>query len=93
MAHPPPGYTGYTDGVKIAISLSDELYEDADRLARELGMNRSQLYARALEEFLAARREDEVTARLNELADELASAGADGAAIARRLIDGGQWEW
>lgn len=69
----------------------DELFERADDVASRLGLNRSQLYARAIEEFLNAQGEDPVTRRLNELADELDTGSAAGAG--RRLIEQGAWEW
>jgi hypothetical protein len=56
-----------------------------------LQLNRSQRYARALSEFLARHGEDDVTVRLDELADELPA--LDGARAGRRLIDAGRWEW
>lgn len=78
-------------GMKVAVSLPLDLFDQADRAAARLGLNRSQLYAYALEEFLRARCGDDVTARLDELADEFG--GSDGSAAARRLIDTGGWEW
>lgn len=53
--------------VKIAVSIPDPLFEAAERVARRLGMSRSQLYAHALERFLAGDPDDEVTARLDEV--------------------------
>lgn len=85
------GITSYTRIVKIAISLPDDLHERADAAASRLGVNRSQLYARAIEEFLDAEGDDPVTAALDRLADELGPAAAPGAG--RRLIDSGGWEW
>ena len=61
----------YAHGMKTAISLPDELFESADALADRLGMSRSQLYARAVEEYLAKHRDQDITARLNDVyADE-----------------------
>lgn len=77
--------------MKVAVSLPTELFERADESAARLGINRSQLYARAIAEFLDRDGEDPVTARLDELAVE--QAPADGAAAGRRLIDAGAWEW
>lgn len=57
----------YNFGMKTAISLPDELFESADALADRLGMSRSQLYARAVEEYLAKHRDQDVTARLNDV--------------------------
>jgi metal-responsive CopG/Arc/MetJ family transcriptional regulator len=57
----------YDSGVKTAISLSDELFESADALAARLGISRSQLYATAVEEYVAKHRDEDVTARLNNV--------------------------
>ena len=51
--------------MKTAISLSDKLFHDADALARQLGISRSELYATALKELLERRESESVTARLN----------------------------
>ncbi len=77
--------------MKVAVSIPAGLFERADESAARLGLNRSQLYARAIEEFLRSEGNDPVTARLDEIADELNS--NQGAALARRLIDVGAWEW
>jgi metal-responsive CopG/Arc/MetJ family transcriptional regulator len=53
--------------MKIAISLPDDLFESADALAERMGLSRSELYARAVAEFLAKNRDEDVTARLNEV--------------------------
>lgn len=77
--------------MKVAVSVPDELFERADETASRLGLNRSQLYTRAIQEFLDAQGEDPVTKRLDELASELDP--GPGADIGRRLIDHGAWEW
>ena len=51
--------------MKTAISLPDPLYRSGDRLAKRLGLSRSELYARALAEFLAKHQDDQITQRLN----------------------------
>ena len=38
--------------MKTAISLPDPLFERAERVAEQMKLNRSQLYTRALQEFL-----------------------------------------
>lgn len=60
--------------MKTAISLPDDVFLAADRLARRTGRSRSQLYAAALREFIAQHDEDEVTASLNAVCAELDSA-------------------
>jgi len=51
--------------MKTAISLPDDLFRSGDALARRLGVSRSELYARALAEFLAKHKTDHITQRLN----------------------------
>ena len=41
--------------MKTAISIPDDLFEEADRLARSLGKSRSELYREALAEYLGRR--------------------------------------
>jgi metal-responsive CopG/Arc/MetJ family transcriptional regulator len=59
--------------MKIAISLPDELSGSADALAEQMGLSRSELYARAVAEYLAKHRDEDVTARLNAVYSEEAS--------------------
>ena len=51
--------------MKVAISLPDAVFSDAEKLARRLCMSRSQLYAHAIEEYLGKRLDALVTERLN----------------------------
>jgi len=53
--------------MKVAISLPDPVFDAAELLAQELSISRSQLYARALSEFLRVRSASAVTAKLNEV--------------------------
>jgi len=81
--------------VKVAVSVPDALHVRAEEVAARLGLKRSQLYARAVEEFLLAHDEDVVTAALDALAGEAASSGAgrSGRTVGQGLIDSGDWEW
>jgi predicted transcriptional regulator len=51
--------------MKVAISLPDPVFAAAEQLARRLRVSRSQLYAQALEEYLARRQDSRVTERLD----------------------------
>jgi metal-responsive CopG/Arc/MetJ family transcriptional regulator len=51
--------------MKTAISLPDTLFERAERAASRLNLNRSQLYAQALEEFLDRTDPERITAAFN----------------------------
>jgi predicted transcriptional regulator len=53
--------------MKTAISLPDEVFREADTLARKLGMTRSGLFATAMADYLARHRSSRVTERLNEI--------------------------
>jgi hypothetical protein len=59
--------------MKTAVSIPDELFEQADALASRLGKSRSQIYREALSEYVARRDPGAVTRAINELADELAA--------------------
>lgn len=60
-----------TPGVKTAVSITDPLFEAADRLARRRNMSRSALYAEALQLLRADEAgEASVTARLDEVHTE-----------------------
>lgn len=58
---------GYTSGVKTAVSIPDELFEAADRLAERRNVSRSALYAEALRRLIADDVVVDVTARLDEV--------------------------
>lgn len=61
---------GYTDGVKVAVSIPDPLFCRVERLARRRRMSRSQLYAVALERLVDLDDSGEITQRLNAVYDE-----------------------
>jgi hypothetical protein len=53
--------------MKTAISIPNPLFEAAEALAKQLGVSRSELYARALASFLRAYDKASITQRLNEI--------------------------
>jgi metal-responsive CopG/Arc/MetJ family transcriptional regulator len=53
--------------MKVAISVNDQLLSEADKAAGEMGLSRSRLIATAIEAYLRTRRQEEITARLNEV--------------------------
>jgi Ribbon-helix-helix protein, copG family len=83
--------------MKTAISLPDETYEQATRKAAELGISRSEFFARAARRYLddlAAEAEESLTQQIDEA---LQIAGVDDtadlavAAGRRRLADETDW--
>ena len=80
--------------MKTAISIPDELFEAADALAEELGVSRSELYARAVEEYVAKLRAADLTAKLNQVYAEEPSgveAGIRSAQARSTGTDAGEW--
>lgn len=79
--------------MKTAISVPTDTFEHAERLRRKLGKSRSELYAEAMREYLLNHDPDEITRRLNELADELNADYDDFAReAARRTLLRADWE-
>lgn len=56
--------------MKTAISLPDELFEQAERLASRMNKSRSQVYAAALTEYVARHSPELVTQGWNEVCEE-----------------------
>jgi predicted transcriptional regulator len=78
--------------MKTAISLPDDIFDQAERLARNLALSRSELYRRALEDYLARHVPDRVTRALDELSDELDTRPDPFVSAAGRLIiDRAEW--
>jgi len=53
--------------MKTAISIPDPIFNEAEGLAHRLGMSRSQLYAKAVEEYTKLRKTENITEMLNEV--------------------------
>jgi len=53
--------------MKTAISVDNQLWNEADQAAREMGLSRSRLVSYALEAYLRSRRRDRMTAQLNQV--------------------------
>ena len=53
--------------MKTAVSLPDQLFRRAEQLASQLGIPRSQLYAKAITEYLQSHSTETTTAALDEV--------------------------
>ena len=83
---------GYTFGMKTAISIPDDVFVEAERLARRLKKSRSQLYAEAVAEYVARRSPDEITEAMNKVIDELGDEPDEFLAEAtRRILERSEW--
>lgn len=78
--------------MKTAISVPDEVFQRAEQAAKRLKLSRSELYSRALSEYLARHTDSEVTAAINAAISEVGQ--PDDRAIsahgARRVL-GSEW--
>jgi predicted transcriptional regulator len=57
--------------MKTAVSVPDDLFKKADRLARRQRKSRSRLYADAITEYVARHDPDWITQKLNEVAESV----------------------
>lgn len=51
---------------KTAVSIDEGLFREAEALAGKMGISRSELFSRAVEEFVRERENREILERLNE---------------------------
>jgi metal-responsive CopG/Arc/MetJ family transcriptional regulator len=78
--------------MKTAVSVPNEVFERADRLAKRLEVSRSELYSRALREYLARHSADEVTQALDQLCEELDTSSDEFVREAsRRVLEATEW--
>lgn len=79
--------------MKTAVSIPDQLYEAAERLARRRGVRRSQLYAEALQRLVAEQvSDDDLVAQTNQALSELDSTSDEfNELAARRSLARAEW--
>ena len=78
--------------MKTAISLPDALFKQADALAKQLGIPRSQLYARALAEYLTNVGPGQITQALDAVyADEDSTIDPTVMAAQVKAVGGEEW--
>lgn len=78
--------------MKTAVSIPDDLFESAEGLARRLGTTRSELYAKALRDYLSEHRGEGITERLDEVyGAEDSSLDPVMAALQERSLSEDEW--
>jgi len=85
-------WNGYTFGMKTAISIPNEVFDEAERLAKRLKKSRSQLYSEALREYLARYDSESTTERMNrvcEAAEERTDPWVE--AAGRQVLERTEW--
>ena len=84
---------GHTLGMKVAVSIPDDVFDEAESLARRLNTSRSELYSRALLEFVGHHAPEPLTQRMNQV---VADVGAEQTSVfqseaARRVFKRTEW--
>lgn len=78
--------------MKTAVSIPDDIFDGAERLARRTKKSRSRLFSDALREYLARHTPDEVTAAVDKAVSEL---GEDVdtfvSAASNRILERTEW--
>ena len=78
--------------MKTAISVPDDVFQSAEHLARRAGMSRSEVYSRALREYVARHGPDEITEALNTVVAATGESEAPFAVeAARRVLERSEW--
>ena len=77
--------------MKTAVSLPDELFYSVDRLAKRLKLSRSELYRRALAEFLARHAPEELKESWESVIADVGQPDYVGQAAARSVFERVKW--
>ena len=78
--------------MKVAVSIPDPIFAEAEALAKRFGTSRSELYRRALGEFISRHAADPITRAMNEVVDAVgADADEFSAKSARRVLKRVEW--
>jgi metal-responsive CopG/Arc/MetJ family transcriptional regulator len=77
--------------MKTAISIPDDIFAAADQLARRLNKSRSELYSRAVREYVAKHSPDQVTESLDMLVEETGVESDFATRAARRTLEHSEW--
>jgi predicted transcriptional regulator len=77
--------------MKTAISIPDDVFADAEQLARELKKSRSRLYGDAVREYVARHSAESVTEALDRVCDEVGPRSDFAGVAARRTLEHADW--
>jgi len=77
--------------MKTAISIPDDVFADAEQLARELKKSRSRLYGDAVREYIARHSAESITESVNRVCDEVDPRGEFARAAATRTLERSDW--
>ena len=79
--------------MKTAVSIPEDVFAGAERLARRTKRSRSDIYAAAVREYIARHSGDAVTEAMNSVFDEVGATGIDPfvSLAARNTLERVEW--
>ena len=79
--------------MKTAVSVPDDVFEHAERLARRSRKSRSQLFTEALREYVARHATDEVTEAMDRVVAEIGDVSTDRfvSTAGRHVLERNEW--
>ncbi|MGO8704663.1 MAG: ribbon-helix-helix protein, CopG family [Candidatus Brocadiia bacterium] len=78
--------------MKTAVSVQDDVFQKAERLARRMKKSRSRLFTEALREYVARHTPDEVTDAMNATLDKVGEEpDRFVSSAARRVLERTEW--
>jgi antitoxin MazE6 len=78
--------------MKTAVSIPDDVFAQAERLARDTGQSRSKIFSEAVREYVARHSAEEVTEAMNRVCAEIGpQMDMFSATAARRVLERTEW--
>ena len=78
--------------MKTAVSIPDDVFERAERFARQAKRSRSELFSAAVREYVARHAPDDVTEAMNRVCESAQKEpDAFAGAAARRVLEQTEW--
>ena len=78
--------------MKVAVSIPDDIFAEAETLAKRLKTSRSDIFSRALGEFIGHHAPDRVTELMNDVVREVGEEpDAFRVAASRRVLKNSEW--
>jgi hypothetical protein len=83
---------GYIVDVKTTVSIPDDLFEEVERLVRQMGKLRSEVYTLALSEYVAHHAPEYVTEAFDRVCAEVGRPADDFVSLAaRQFLERAEW--
>ena len=85
-------WVDYIRGMKIEVSIPDDIFRKVESLARRMKKSRSELFSKALAEYVARHAADHVTEAMDKVCAEIGIESDDFTSIAsRRVLERIEW--